>query len=91
MAEFAEERGVRLQQSRAMDAAALPSVVHGAVWPHSVVEKLADTTATLRRRRGPGPWSSARSGAIEAVDWRDADRKGWLVQVALVFLAADLH
>lgn len=31
MAEFAEERGVRLQQSRAMDAAALPSVVHGVV------------------------------------------------------------
>lgn len=31
MAEFAGEGGVRPQQSRAMDAAALPFVVHGAV------------------------------------------------------------
>jgi hypothetical protein len=31
MAKFAGEGGVRLQQSRAMDAAALPFVVHGVV------------------------------------------------------------
>lgn len=75
-------RGVRLQQSRAMDAAA--SAVCRP-WRRIASQRRRAPTATLRRRKGPCPLASARSGGIAALDWSDADGKGWLAQVVLVF------
>lgn len=60
-------------------------------WRRIASQRRRVPTATLRRRKGPCPLASARSGGIAALDWSDADRKGWLAQVVLVFLAADLH